>query len=248
MHVKNSPESCRKKWSWKRWGVWAFVVFNVVGIIVAWPLIQAIAPLAGIWWETHSQASFQRHQRKVGQPPQMTLAMERTGSPRPASLPLSVTNSALPDTNTDSALQELGKKVKVVDKLSDTDINQIIAWKFGQMKKPKGDPTKFDANSAVFDKITRTVIDYEGKPYYAYEVDLVDQNGNHKVNVDCFSEPNLEYERSKATMELVNKTPQLKRIYDAFAYVLAEKSSPNTNAPPDTNSPQPALRFEQPSQ
>lgn len=97
--------------------------------------------------------------------------------------------------------------------------------------------------SAVFDGISKTTIVHNGRTYFGYQIDLVDQNGRHKTNIDCYLEPNLEYERSLATMDLINSSPQLKRIYRAMASSLADKTA-GSNESESAAPAQPVLRLE----
>lgn len=217
---KGSDTPVRKK-RWRRWGWWAFIAVNVGCLFLILPLLKAVFPLLGIWWNTHSLANFRSHQQKLAQSAQVTPA-------HPAKDPSMAAESA---TDSGQALDGLTNQLHVVEKLSSRDLASIIASRFGAKKTVTGDPSQFDEASAVFDNIASTNLVIGGTNYYCYRVDLVDQHGNHKINYDCFKEPNLDYERSKATMELVNRTPQLRKIYDAMAYVLAEKSTAATNAP-----------------
>jgi hypothetical protein len=111
-----------------------------------------------------------------------------------------------------------------------------VTLKYGARKKSGVDTNVFDQAGAVFEKITRFTTNIDGHTHYGYVVTFVDPNGNHDTQTDLFEEPNLEYERSLATLELIAKNPQLKRIYQAMAYVLAEKAQ--TNAPA-SNGPEP---------
>ena len=117
----------------------------------------------------------------------------------------------------------------------------MVANHFGSTGHSKGNSAQFDMDSAVFDSIAKTNITYQGKAYYGYIVNFVDQNGNHKTNIDCFAEPDLEYERCLATLELVNRSPQLKRIYQSMAAGLAERASTNQTS---SKSEGPAFRLE----
>ncbi len=224
-----------KKSRWKRWGFWAFMVFNLVGLILAYPLLKSAGPLVSIWWNTRSQASFHQHQQQ--------LAQSQSASPETTAAKSGL-NSSTPEAAVNASFSQLSNHLTVVQNISEKELSRIVASQFGGKKRALGDPTKFDQDSAVFDSISSTNLVINGKSYYCYEIDLVDQNGNHKINIDGFTEPNLEYERSKATMELVNRTPQLRKIYNAMAYVLAEKSTSGTNASALTPSDMPAIRLE----
>jgi hypothetical protein len=131
---------------------------------------------------------------------------------------------------TNDPLRTLTNQLQVVQTISEKDIQKIVAQHFGVSGALPGTNSQFDLPSAVFDSISKTTLVYQGKTYYGYQVDLVDQNGRHQTNIDCFTEPNVDYERSLATMELINNSPQLKRIYRAMASSLAEKSDAATNS------------------
>jgi hypothetical protein len=219
---------------WMRWGFWAFIGVNVAGIVLIYPLCKAVPSLIGIWYHSRSQASFQAYQRK--QAPASSQTPVLTASPAMAS-----TNAPA---ETPPSFNRLTNQLDTVARISDSDLSQIVASQFGGKSRGAADPKKFDADSAVFSRISSTNLTISNVTYYAYEIDLVDENGNHKVNVELFTQPNLDYERSKAAMELINGNPQLKRIYQAMAYVLAEKSTAATNRAPDSPSDAPAMRLE----
>jgi hypothetical protein len=155
----------------------------------------------------------------------------------------SASGASAPGSDAQGQLQQLSSKMGAVQTVSDKDIQLIVAQHFGVGKQRASSTTEFDLPSAVFDSISRTTIVHRGKTYYGYQVNLVDQNGRHKTNIDCFAEPNPEYERSMATMDLINNSPQLKRIYDAMSSSLAEKSSSPTNQA-DSSGKEPALRLD----
>ncbi len=220
-----------RKRRWRRWGWWAFIAVNVGCLFLILPLLKAVFPLIGIWWNTHSLANFRSHQQKLARTAQLAPA-----EPAKSSAPTASAGDS------SRAFSGLTNQLHVVEKLSGADLSRIVASQFGAKKASTGDPTKFDEASAVFDSIASTNLVLNGTNYYCYRIDWVDQHGNHKISLDCFKEPNLDYERSKETMEVVNRTPQLRRIYDAMAYVLAEKSTAATNAPAANDLPD--ARFE----
>ena len=219
----------KKPLPWKRWGWWGFWIINLAGLLLIIPLLRAVVPLMSVWWNTRSQESFHRYQQEAAKSP----------PPPGASANDLKALAAAPPTDTNVAFRTLTNQAKVLEKVSDQDLRQIIALNFGGKKLPASDPRSFDKNSAVFDKITSSTLKVGDQAVYHYEIDLVDQNGNHAISLEDFAEPNLDYERSKAALELINKNSQLKRIYDAMAYVLAEKSAAPTNPPASsaTNAP-----------
>lgn len=214
----------RRRWRW-----WLFVTINVGGLLLIIPLLKAVIPLLEISWRTRSAEALRARETNAG---------------ASAEAPVVVTTNApgVPIASSSGPLQQLTNQLKDVEHLSEKDLEQIVAQHFGVSARPATNTTQFDMPSAVFDSISRTTVTVLGKTYYGYQVNLVDQNGHHKTNIDCFAEPNLEYERSLATMELINNSPQLKTIYRAMAAGLAERSS--TNMPNETEGPAPAFRLD----
>jgi hypothetical protein len=222
------PNGSGRPSRWKRKGFWIFVIINVAGLLLIIPLLKAVGPLLGIWWNTRSQDSITRHVAASARAPRAVVNNEK-----PAEI------EAAPD----PVFSDLTNKLNVLQGLSDSEIQKIVAQKFGAKKPQSEKPAVFDRDSAVFHKITRKTTNLQGKDYYCYEIDLVDQNGNHSTQADCFNKPDVDYERSMATLDLIEKNPQLKSIYSAFAHVLGEKSSDPKNTGPSTG-PGPSLRFE----
>lgn len=220
------PSEPKKQNRWKRPGFLIFVGVNVLGVVIAIPLISAVYPLMSIWWNTRSQESVQRY-------------VERSTSAETNRNSFKVAQPAEPSIN------NLTNQLAMVEGLSEAELSKIVAHQFGAKKETTSDPSKFDRDSAVFHDIQRIVRVVNGLQLYCYEVDLVDQNGNHRKQLDCFEEPDPDYERSMATLQLVQSNPQLKKIYSAFAHVLAEQSSNPTNANPNPSTP-PVIRLEKP--
>jgi hypothetical protein len=224
----------------RRWGWWAVLALNLLGLLLILPLLKVTWPLITVWWTTRSQASFQSHQSA---PPIPSVA--------PEVLPAAATDSPVASENatpggTNAAdFQALTNQLGLLATLSDADLGQIVAKGFGTNSQTSGaHSSKFDLASAAFDSISRTNVIYEGKTYYGYRVNLVDQHGNHQTNIDCFTEPNLEYERSLATLDLISRSPQLKRVYQAMAATLAEKAGDESSTNASTNGP--AFRLGEP--
>jgi hypothetical protein len=207
--------STSNKRPWRKWRYRTFILVNVIGIVIAIPLLSSVFPLVRIWWTTRSQESFIKHERST-----------RAAHPPAVAVASSESNDAISDAphTPENAWQGLTNQLGVVAKLSDTELQTIVASQFGA-KKRSAQTSTFDRDSAVFHSIARKMATLQGKQYYCYEIDLVDENGNHKTHVDYYEKPDMDYERSMATLNLVNGNPQLKKIYDAFAHVLAEKSS-----------------------
>ena len=220
--MDSEPPVSKPKRSWK-W--WALVGINVIGLALVIPLLQVAVPLTRIWWQTRSQSS-------------LVAAASRP----PSSFATADVAVATEDIQTNNQLQSLTNQLSTVSGLSETEIQQIVAQQLGSAAAVTSDDGRFDLASAVFESISRTNVVYQGKTYYGYRVTLVDQHGRHKTNVDCFAEPNLEYERSLQTLELINGSPQLQKIYRAMAGNLAARSS--TNSDPDSGEGRPAFRLE----
>lgn len=202
-----------KRSRWRRWSFWTFIGVNVLGVILIIPLIPTISPLVRIWWDTHSEENFRKHEAAAVTPP------------APAAGPVQAVKAPAPTPAVFSSLSALTNNLKLVEHLNTDELDKIVAAQFKAKKERSGKAEEFDQDSAVFYKIKRSLATIEGKQFFCYEVDLIDQNGKHKVHVDAFEKPDLDYERSMATLDVVNNNPQLKKIYQAFAHILAEKSS-----------------------
>jgi hypothetical protein len=203
-----------------------FVVINLAGLLLLIPLIKVTFPLAQVWWRTRSPESLRAHAAKS---PKASPGQDRAAG---------LDEQEPPEATLGSLTNQLG----AVESLSDQAIEKIVTQHFGSKGQNPTGSTGFDMDSAVFDSISRTNVVLQGQAYYGYRVKLVDQNGNYQTNIDCFLEPNQEYERSLAAMEMINQSPQLKRIYQAMAASLAEKASQSEPAP-GAASDQPALRL-----
>jgi sensor c-di-GMP phosphodiesterase-like protein len=221
-----------------RWRKWLLISINVAGLILIIPLLKVAIPLAEVWWHTRSQSSLQAYER-ASKTHSAAAQTQNSAAANNAERPPSTASS-------DDSLQKLTNQLNVVQALSDNDIQQIVAQHFGVKKSPSATKSQFDMDSAVFDSISKTTIVYKGTTYYGYQVNLVDQNGQHRTNIDCYTEPNLDYERSMATMDLINNSPQLKRIYNAMSSSLAEKSSSSSkdNDKSGSSTADPALRID----
>jgi hypothetical protein len=227
MRIESQPPQ-KRRWRW-----WAIVLLNVAGLVVIIPLLRVTIPLMGVWWHTRSQASLATYQQHNSKPASASSTAASGGN-----------DSANASTSDGSAdLKSLSSKATTIDSFSQKELQELVAKQFGVNARSAQTSGKFDLDSAVFDSISKTTIVFNGSTYYGYRVNLVDQNGNHKTNIDCYTEPNLDYERSMAAMELINGSPQLKRIYQAMAPSLAEKSSSTNSADPKSGSG-PAFRLD----
>jgi hypothetical protein len=204
---------------------------NVAGLFLIIPLLTAVWPLVRVWWDTRSDESFRRSQ---------ATAAERAAR-RSATADGTRNQAASQAAKEGGSLAAMTNRLAGLGDLSDQALSTIIQQQFGGRQRSATNSGVFDADSAVFDSITRHELVIQGKEYVCYEIDLVDLNANHRVQVDCYEEPNLDYERSIAALELVKSNPQLKKIYEAFA-----KNLPATESKPGAQSDEagPALRFE----
>lgn len=220
-HTRQTDPS-KPRSRWRRPGLLIFWGLNLIGVVIAVPLLSAVYPLLNIWWNTRSQESVERYvERTKDTPPAATRTLS----------------------STDPAIAGLTNQLKLIEGLSDDELSKIVAHQFGAKRTTASDLTQFDRDSAVFHQIQRHVRMINGKELVCYEIDLVDENGNHKTQMDCFEQPDPDYERSMATLQLVQSNPQLKKIYSAFAHVLADQSANPTNT---NSSPSPAIRVEHP--
>lgn len=216
-HSKSLANGAAGRRRGRLWARRIFIAVNVAGVVLAMPLLSAVFPLLRIWWDTRSQASVTAN-----------ATLEANARARSETRPVEKPDEAAAAVD----LQSLTNQLDVIRDLSDAEIHGIVTSQFGERKRRGADPAKFDRESAVFHNITRTTRIVNGKEVYCYEVDLVDENGNHRIQMEYCEQPDMDYERSMATLRLVNGNPQLKKIYDAFAHVLAERSS-SSNAAPD---------------
>lgn len=223
-----APETKMKRR--RRIGWWIFIIANLAGLIIAFPLFSAAGPLLRIWWTTRSQESVTQQVHATNADGADSNGAKHSAQPVQGPPPLNVA--------------ALTNQLDSIEHVSEDQLRKIIEQQFGPRKKAESDPSKFDQDTAVFHEIRRFIAVADGKEYYCYEIDLADQHGNHKTHVDCFEQPDVDYERSMATLNLVRENPQLKRIYEAFSHVLAEKSRTNVS----TNMPAPAFRLESPEQ
>ena len=73
---------------WKRIGKWTFWITNVIGIIIAIPILVSVWPLLKVYWTTRSEAAVEANETfQTNQ----SLAL-----PKPATTADEVTNSKTP--------------------------------------------------------------------------------------------------------------------------------------------------------
>ncbi len=234
-----TPEKSVKKTSWGRRIFWAL---NIIGAIILIPLMIEVAPLVGIWWNTLNVSNYARSQSSDGNDKSEPALIEDSSGQFTDPSESTTTPSA--ENGLDAArVNQLSGRVEAIENLAESEIEKIVAFKFGNKVAPKTDPEQFDQDSAVFDTITKSMETIEGRVYHCYHIDLVDQHGNHRIQMDCYEDTNLGLERSMQTMQLVNGNPQLKKIYDAASHFFgSESAEPSTDS--ETSDDTPVLRLE----
>jgi len=206
----------------RRWVRWTFWIANILGIIIAIPVLTAVWPLLKVYWSTRSEA----------------VVLNNATFQTNQSLTVS-DSSPMPAAETDKSLEELNKNLDQIEHLNKEEIHDIVAQFFDAREEPnQSDPAKFDEASAVFSDIQKLIGEHEGEIYYIYLLELEDQNGNRIRKSAIFDKPDLDYERSMKTMELVKSNPQLKQIYDAFSHVLGGMSAPDKEGGESKSTPE----------
>lgn len=206
----------RKPRNWKRIGKWTFWITNIVGVIIAIPILTAVWPLIKVYWTTRSDAAVEANQTfQTNQ--SLTL---------PSGIPQE------PDPIENNAIESLETQLDQIADLDRNSIDQIIAEHFGAAPPSDADPAIFDEDSAVFEDINKVIREIEGDRYHIYILELKDRNGNLSTRLAAYKKPNADYERSMQTMKLVQGNSQLKSIYDAFSHVLADMAE-EQEAPPE---------------
>ncbi len=193
---------------WKRIGKWTFWITNVLGIIIAIPILVSVWPLLKVYWSTRSEAAVEANETfQTNQ----SLALPNQTLP-----PNSEQGSEAPE------LQSLEEQLDHIEDLDQASIEAIVAEHFGSAPESSTDPNVFDEESAVFEDINKLIREIDGHKYHIYVLELKDRNGNQSTRLAAYKKPNADYERSMQTMKLVNQNSQLKSIYNAFSHVLAE--------------------------
>ena len=194
--------------NWKRIGKWAFWITNIVGVIIAIPILSAIWPLLNVYWTTRSEAAVEANQTfQTNQSLSLAVPSEDSISPEP------------------SELDQLEAQLDRIEDLDEASIDDIIAEHFGPAPPSTTDSDTFDEDSSVFEDINKIIREIDGNRYHIYILELKDRNGNQSTRLAAYKKPNADYERSMQTMKLVQGNSQLKTIYDAFSHVLAGMAS-----------------------
>lgn len=209
----------KKTRNWKRIGWWTFWIVNVVGILIALPILMSIWPLLNVYWNTRSDEAVEANQ-----------TFQTNASLTLPEITLRPENGDV-GASTSDELANIEEQLDQIEGLSQESVEAIIAEHFGKaVSETDTDPGTFDENSAVFEDINKVIREIEGQRYHIYLLELKDRNGNRTTRATAYTKPNAEFERSMQTMKLVQGNAQLKGIYDAFAHVLADMA--NDQDPP----------------
>ena len=202
--------------NWKRIGKWTFWITNIVGVIIAIPILAAVWPLLKVYWTTRSEAAVESNQTfQTNQSLVFPNIAEQQREPI-----------------SDNPLETLETQLDQIADLDRNSIDEIIAEHFGPASESNADPATFDDDSAVFEDINKVIREIEGERYHIYILELKDRNGNLSTRLAAYKKPNADYERSMQTMKLVQGNSQLKSVYDAFSHVLASMAE-EQDAPPE---------------
>lgn len=202
---------------WKRIGKWAFWICNLVGILIAIPILNAIWPLLEVYWATRSDAVVESSQ--IFQTNQSLILPQIQG-----------TNSPPVEDPAEDPFAALTSRLDQIANLDRDALDQMASEYFEPAPKPESGETQFDSHSAFFEDIDKIIREIEGQKYHIYIIQWRDQNGNRSTQFATYKKPNADYERSMQVMKLVQSNPQLKNIYDAFSHVFADMAEDQRNA------------------
>ena len=205
---------------WRRIGKWTFWIVNILGILVAIPLIKAVWPLLEVGWATRSEASLEANSRFLTN---QTVAISEE----------SIEKTPSPLATADDELANLGSRLDQISHLDRREYDRMmgmIAAHFGVPEASAADPKVYDEDSAVFADVNKVIREIDGVRYHIYIVEMKDSNGNRMTQLYPYKKPDADYERILQTMELMRKNDQLKNIYDVFspifAYLANERGEP----------------------
>lgn len=184
---------------------------NIIGLLLAIPLLKVTWPLLEIVWKTRSSQAIESN---------ADFNDGGDGSIRRDFEQASQQAAADPQ----ASLNELSSKLEGLDDLDEKELDKWAERIFGSGNPPK-DPDTFDLDSAVFSRIEREIKEIEGQPTYVYWIELVDQNDNKAYRFSTSPKPDPDYERSIMTLKLIQENPQLQKIYNAFSHAMTGSSS-----------------------
>lgn len=197
---------------WRRIWKWTFWIGNILGILIAIPLLKAVWPFLEVWWATRSEARLEAN--PVFQTNQTLMISEE--SPE-GSLP--------PEATADDEIANLGSRLDQISHLDPQEIERMIASHFGSPDLSTANPEVYDEESAVFEDVNKVIREINGVRHHIYIVEMKDRNGNQSTQLHAFKKPDADYERILQVMKLVRENPQLKNIYDAFSPILADMAN-----------------------
>lgn len=220
----------KKTRNWKRIGWWTFWITNVLGVLIALPILMAIWPLVTVYWNTRSEQAVEANQ-----------TFQTNAS---LTLPETKLSPAGRVASAGNELATIEEQLDRIEGLSQESVEAIIADHFGrEISANDADPSTFDENTAVFEDINKVIREIEGQRYHIYLLELKDRNGNRSTRATAYTKPNAEFERSMQTMKLVQGNAQLKGIYDAFAHVLADMANDQEPVASDEDNEEVELEF-----
>mgnify|MGYP007026222401 CR=1 FL=1 len=153
MPLKTPTKSVKKT----RWGRRIFWALNIIGAIILIPvMIVVVAPLVGIWWNTLNEANYARSQQPDGTE-HSESALTEDSSGQFTYRGESATTLTPKNGPGATGLNQLSGRIKAIENLAESEIEKIVAFKFGNKATPETDPEQFDQDSAVFDTISKTI-------------------------------------------------------------------------------------------
>ena len=184
---------------------------NIIGLLLAIPLLKVTWPLLEIVWKTRSSQAIESNAE---------FQENGDGSIKRQFEQASQQAAADPQ----ASINELSSKLEGLENLDEQELDKWADRIFGSGNPPE-DPDTFDLDSAVFSRIEREIADIEGQQTYVYWIELVDESGNKAYRVATSPEPDPDYERSIMTLQLVRENPELQKIYNAFSHAMAKQGA-----------------------
>lgn len=205
---------------WRRIGKWTFWIVNILGVLIAIPLLKAIWPLLEVGWATRSEARLEANPRfQTNQ----TVAISEE----------SIEKTLSPAATADDELANLGSHLDQIAHLDRQEYDRMmgmIAAHFGVPEASTADPEVYDEDSAVPEDVNKVIREIDGVRYHIYIVEMKDRNGNRTTQLHSYKKPDADYERVLQAMKLMRQNAQLRNIYDVFspifAYLANERGEP----------------------
>ena len=199
------------------WGI------NLLALLLAIPLLKATWPLLEVIWKTRSAAAIQQN---------MDPENADANSLR------SELQTMVDQTNPEEAEASLNQLARQLEGMGSLDQEALDTWAsrlFGETSKKNVSET-FDLDAAVFSRIERAQAEVDGQKVFVYLIELVDPNQNKDYRMDVSAEPDPDYERSMMTLDLIEKNPELKKIYDAFSHAMTSSVESNKDGEEEASS------------